>query len=282
MNRINLYDKFFHSPNWFHLDQNSFDNFSRILRDDQILSAQELGRAPNDPYISDPDKIYFSFHPHGIYFNEYRGIHARSEKFNGYNMTLDGQYFILDSKLKEDYKLERGKLDCECTALKKVELSKYLVGIGNAGLFIRDALIMHFNFIKYFNGELNEDELIRIITERNLYNRRISDITEGFINSAFTPDTEYQSNVISRNANSLIEVGNYYKILKILNDVGKSVPLCDKYGNIVDPLSCLVAVNEMLEYIISSSYVIERDKIVKAMIDLVYRLREKEKTLIIN
>ena len=280
MNKIDFDDKFFHSPNWAHCGKNFLDRFRSILKDGYILSAQELGIEPDSPKLSDPERIYLSVHPAGNLSSEYTGTGFHGDYDTGFEMTIGGQYFILNSELKKDYILEPGRYPCECTTMDKIELFKYLVGIGNAGLFISDDLTMCFNLIKYFNGELTVAELVNILKER-YFKGYISERTRCLINRLFdinnNRENYYPTNAVSQDANSFIEIGNYYDILKILEEKKRSIPLCDKYGYIVDPLSCLLKVNEMLDYVGSNIDIIDRDGTIDAMKYLIYRLRESER-----
>lgn len=274
MIKINLYDKFFYSPNWTYHNRGELREFENILQSGYILSSRMLGKKPRFDGVSERDKVYLSVHPLGEFASEFIGK-SDIEYDNCYKMTIEGQYFILSSEFKKDNKPEPGKYDCECTVLDQVDLYKYLVGIGNAGLFINDDLILCFNFIKYFNGMITEDELINIIRERHFKN--ISERTRGIINRLFTPCYNYLSTTVSKKANSFIEIGNYYHILEILDNIGKNISLYDKYGYAVDPVSCLAYVNEMIDYIGTNLNILERNGITDVMHGLLNRLREKER-----
>ena len=270
MSSINLYDKFFHSPNWKPTsNEGPLERFRDILKSGYILSREKLGLPPRYPYPCRTDRVYLSVHPNGEFYHMHRGISIDDED-TAYEMTIKGLYFILSAKLMEDDKIEPGIYDGECTVPDQIELYRYLVGIGNAGYTIDDNLVLCFNLIKYFNGEIAESELISAIKERS-FNCDISNRIRGLINSFFSPSYETLPKMTARKARSYVNAGYYHGILGILDEVGKSIPLYDKYGYSIDPNKLLVAANDMHKYIGANLDIAERAGMREAMIDLVDR-----------
>ena len=277
MEKLNLYDKFFHSPNWANpSDVKALEKFRDILHDGYILSPLKMGKKSPYPAPCRSDCVYLSVHPNGNFGNMFHGKGYCMDYSNGYVITIEGSYIILSEELMRDYELEPGNYDCECTVLDQIELYKYLVGIGNAGYSIDDNLVLCFNLIKYFNGELEESELVKYIRERRL-DGYISDRTGALINYFFTPCNNFLSKTMARSIESFIDIGNYYNILRILEEENRSIPLYDKYGYLIEPKKREEDVKMMYDYISLNLDLIDRDGTVDAMTGLVRHLEEKYK-----
>lgn len=279
MDKIDIYNMFFNSPNWSYRNRYQLDEFRAILQSGYILSPKMLGRKPNFPELSEEDKVYLSVHPNGKLAKRYTGKHTRgkdneSDYANAYGMTIRGQYLILDSKLKRDYKIERGEYDCECTVLNQIELYKHLVGIGNAGYYIKDDFILCYNFIRYFNGEIDDNELLKIIKDSTFYSS-ISGRIWTTINCYFNPRNYDLKKQMHNPPEYFVEIGNYYNILMILNELKKDIPLYDKYGRLIVPKNSIEEARMMHEYISSNLDDAIRGRIYDAMDELSDRLDEK-------
>ena len=275
MSNINLYDKFFHSPNWSYHNRFQLNEFRTILQSGYILSPTKLGKEPFFPELSEADKVYLSVHPNGEFAKEYIGKHSRNEAdySNGYGMTLRGQNFILSSDLKNDYNPERGEYDCECVVPNQVELYKYLVGIGNAGYSINDDFVLCYHLIRYFNGEINDDELVKIIKDSTFYSS-ISGRVWCTINYYFNPRQNYLMKQMHNSPESFVEVGNYYNVLMILEELRKNIPLYDRYGNIIVPQKSIEEAKKIHKYIQTNLDFATRDKIFDSMEELSERLEK--------
>lgn len=278
MEKINLYDKFFHSPNWnTNLISCSIERLRDILKSGYILSAEQLGKISgyNEPYK--PNRVYFSVHPDSEFASSYHGDKHYTDFETAYVMTLKGQYFILDRQLKEDYRLSPGAYDCECTVLNGVKLDKYLVGIGNAGFSVDDFLVISFNLIRYYKGEITEEELTNIVRERTLI--ATGDI-DRFMDYSYNGISCYNHFVaLTRNEiDHFIEVENYPKVARILDEENRNIPLYDKYGFRVNPEESKKEIKRMLKYISSNLRLLKKDEFAYAMRELKERLRENVKT----
>ena len=129
-------------------------------------------------------------------------------------MATQGFYFILNAKLCKDYSVKPGWCKFECTVPDEVDLYKYLVGIGNAGLSINDKFVICYYLIKYFNGEISIPELVSIVRERD-FRSDLANAVVGYINACFTPSYGYLDELLLDGAKSLIDIGSYYDIVRI-------------------------------------------------------------------
>lgn len=261
MNKINLCDKFFHSPNWDDSETkpgersiNSLDRFRKILKSGYILSSSNLGS--KSPWECDSSKIYLAVYPKG----DFSGIYNKGySDTDGYEMATSGFYFILDSKLKDDYDIERGSYKYECVVSNRIDLYKYLVGIGNAGYSIDYFFEMCYLLIKYINGEVSESDLITVIDERNInsiFNTSIH--AKSCINHCFKSG-EFLNNTLSEDAKKFITIGKYYDILRVLEEEEKSIPLYDMYGYPIDPEKRIIDAENMMEYISANRDIVNNE-----------------------
>ena len=250
MIKIDLTDKFIHSPNCFdNHNKEALKRFRNILKSGYLLIPKESGIKTNHYY---DDKIFFAVHPYGKFSKYYpeKGLACFSNT-DGYQMASRGIFFILNSKLREDYDLQPVTYKYECATNNNVDLYKYLEGIGNAGLNIDDKLIYSYYFIKYANNEIPASKVIEIVKERNLdvdLIMALKSISKS-INSMFLKEYNYLNIVLSKSAENLLNNGNYYQIVNILNEENKKIELYDKYGYSINPKNRLKEVNEMYKYL---------------------------------
>lgn len=165
-------------------------------------------------------------------------------------MTSTGFYFILNSRLKEDYEIKPGHYPNECVVSHEIDLYKYLVGIGNPGCSIDYRILESFYFIKYTLGEINFSELSNILN--NLYSTSdIVMVIDSVVNRLcfFDPDYNYLLYSISTETDKLINFGNYYNIEKILKEENLNIELYDNHGYLVDSEQQLVKVKMMQDYL---------------------------------
>lgn len=262
MIKINLRDKFFHSPNWddkkVELGErsiNSLDRFRKILKSGYILSSSNLGS--KSPWECDSSKIYLAVYPKGDFSGIYNKGYSGTD---GYEMATSGFYFILDSKLKDDYDIERGSYKYECVVSNRIDLYKYLVGIGNAGYSIDYFFEMCYLLIKYINGEVSESDLITVIDERNInsiFNTSIH--AKAYINHCFNTDNFLNNNTLSKDPKEFISIGKYYDILRVLEEEEKSIPLYDMYGYPIDPEKRIIDAENMMEYISANRDIVNNE-----------------------
>lgn len=64
--------------------------------------------ALDDRMTGNNDKIYLSVYPNGSYSKEFSGNSNLKLGYDGFDMTRNTFFLILNSKLKEDYKLDPG------------------------------------------------------------------------------------------------------------------------------------------------------------------------------
>ena len=240
MEKIDLTDKFFHSPNWE--NKQDLQRFRSIIKSGVLLTPKESGYSTR--YFN--DRIFFAAHPDSK-MNPY----YENDEDNGFDMATRGTFFIFNSKLNEDYVLVPGAYQYEYTTTSNVDLYKYLVGIGNAGLNIDGRLVYCYYYLKYINGEISLDELIQRIRERNL-NKRLSEAVESTIYNIYCgilPEYDYLPYVLAHNPEDFIRTENYFEIEKILKEAKKDIVLCDKFGYCVNPQGRMQEIKEMKEYI---------------------------------
>ena len=246
MERIDLSNKYIHSPNWE--NRNDLRSFREILRSGYLLTPFASG--VHTRYYD--DRIFFAVHPNGLFSNDYpnKGLACFSIT-DGYQMASRGIFFILNSKLKEDYDLQPVKYKYECATSNNVELFKYIEGIGNAGFDISEELIYSYYFIKYANNEIPASEVVEIVQERNLRTHLIMTLKSisKSINSMVLPEYNYLNRVLSTDVNNLLCIGKYYEIERILSEEGKKIELYDRYGYSINPQARLEEVHEMYEYL---------------------------------
>ena len=278
MIKISLYDKLFHSPNWNStINEGILDRFTDILKSGYILSRQKLGLLPRYPAPCKPDSVYLSVHPHGELYDMFPGKEIFKYNRKGYEMTIKGIFFILSKELIEDCDPKPGSYYGECIVPDQVELYKYLVGIGNAGFTVNSDLVVCFNLIRYFNGELKESELVSIIKERKLiYN--IPDRTRALVGRLLNPNQNELHKIIYSDVDSFVTAGYYYDVVRILDSLKKDIPLYDCCGYLINPKDCLMDVQMMHDYIGSNLNIVKRDGFIDDMEALIDSLKEKYKS----
>lgn len=246
MEKLDLSDKYIHSPNWD--DNRDLTGFQEILRSGYLLTP--LSSGVHTRYYK--DRIFFAVHPYGQFSDDYpeSGLACFSNT-DGYDMASNGVFFILNSKLREDYDLQPVKYKHECATCSNVDLFKYLVGIGNAGFDISDELIYCYYFIKYSNNEIPASKVIEIVQERNLRTNLVTTIESisKSINSLYLPEYNYLYHVLATDVDSLISTKQYYEILRILDEESIKIGLYDRYGYPIDPKSRLEEVRMMYAYL---------------------------------
>ena len=254
MGKLCLYDKFFHSFDWDDIrKEDSLERFRAILRSGHLLSAEKLGI--KSPFKCNSSVIYLGIHPDGIYTTTYSG--RKRDEYSGYFLATRGSYFILSSKLCKDYSISPGTLQFECTIPDEIDLYKYLVGIGNAGLAIDENLIQGYLLTKYINGEMPELVIERETKDRNPESI-IRDRVNGAINRCFTPCRHFISDLLSTTPESFITVGNYYNISRILREENRNIQLYDNYGNPINPGRQLTKTKKMYEYIAANREIVNK------------------------
>ena len=247
--KIDLTDKFIHSPNWEYTKD--LERFQDIVKNGYLVTPEESGIRTS--YYK--DKIFLAVHPNGIYSNDYpasgMGIFTN---LNGYTMATHGLYFILNSKVKEDYDLQPLTYKYECFSNRKIDLYKYLEGIGNTGFNIDDKLIYCYYFIKFANDCIPASKIIEIVQERNLdFGLALAIKNESVcVNSLAVPEKNYLNLILNSKVEDLFKIGNYYEIVKILKEEKQNIKLYDKYGYLLDPEKRIDEVNNMYEYVISN------------------------------
>lgn len=276
MNKINLCDKFFHSPNWDDSETkpgersiNSLDRFRGILKKGYILSSSKLG--VKSPWRCDSNKVYLAVYPKGYFSSIYN---TGNSGITGYEMATKGFYFILDAKIKDDYDIIPGSYKYECVVFDKIDLYKYLIGIGNAGYSIDNFFEICYFLIEYINGEISESSLIGVISERSVNSYfDISMNAKAYINHCFNTDNFLNNNTLSKDPKEFISIGKYYDILRVLEEEKKSIPLYDMYGCLIDPARRITDVENMMEYIKANRDIVNNEEARERLKELYKSLR---------
>ena len=265
MEKIDLNDKYIHSPNWE--NRNDLENFQKILRCGYLLTPEESG--VKTAYYK--DKIFLAAHPNGVYAKEYPEVGiACFSSTDGYQMASKGLFFILNSKIKEDYDLHPVTYKYECAVNQKIDLYKYLEGIGNAGFDIDEKLIYCYYYIKYVNGEIPASEIIEVVQERNLGLNLVMvlDSIGKSINSMALPEYNYLNCVLSADVDSLLRTGRYYDVSRMLSEENKKIELYDKYGYPIEPQARIEEVHNMYDYVKDNKMIQTGDSYFRKMDEL--------------
>lgn len=259
MSKMDIYNTFFHSPNWANpSDDKPLEKLRGILHDGYILSPLKMGKKSPYPEPCRSDCVYLSVHPDGNFGKMFQGKNYYVDYNSGYAMSIQGLSLILSAELMKDYKLESGVYDCECTVLDQIELYKYLIGIGNAGYSIKNGIEISYNYVRYFNGEITISEFARFMRERTII---VGESIDRCLDYVYNSLTSYNHliKVVDADIDRFIDVGKYYQVLKILEEEGKNIPLYDKDGNSLSPENSREKVRMMLDYIASSSKRMQRE-----------------------
>ena len=216
MSKIDIYNTFFHSPNWANpSDDKPLEKLRGILHDGYILSSLKMGKKSPYPEPCRSDCVYLSVHPDGNFGKMFQGKNYYVDYNSGYAMSIQGLSLILSAELMKDYKLESGVYDCECTVLDQIELYKYLIGIGNAGYSIKNGIEISYNYVRYFNGEITVSEFARFMRERTII---VGESIDRCLDYVYNSLTSYNHliKVVDADIDRFIDVGKYYQVLKIL------------------------------------------------------------------
>ena len=247
MDKIDMSDKFFHGVKWD--SDNLHDKLmtlKEILKSGYILGSASQGI--DSPY---DDKIFLSVYPISIYSNLYKGNGYAQE--DAFNMTRRSFYFILNSKLKDDYKIIPGNYPSECIIQSKIDLYKHLIGIGNAGCEISVSILICYYFNTYMCNEITIDELEKYIRETCWFtniNTAISEIQRSITNPLLD---NYFDCSIEKDEKSLIFYRNYYRLKQMMEENNFDINLYDNSGYLVDDVKRLETVKKMKKRIIDSN-----------------------------
>ncbi|MBO4245321.1 MAG: hypothetical protein J5892_01120 [Bacilli bacterium] len=175
MERIDLKNKFFHSiltgSSFYESPDNklAIEKLESILQSNKLYSRKSL--LDNDyleKYIPFSYDIFYN-EPTEICLAAYPNIGEYSFIREG-NSIIDAYYYfvksdkrmclIFDNQILNDYQIRKGKLHNEYYLTGDLDISKYLVGIGHAGLEIRKNLLILYYYFKYYNNEISLDDFL--------------------------------------------------------------------------------------------------------------------------
>ena len=244
MERIDLKDKFFHSPNF---QREGLENFKKILTSGYIGSPSVTGVKSFWPI---KDYVYLGMHPDGYLTKKYKPTeYTGFNSTNGYEMSTSNLFFILNSSLENDYTIIPGAYEHEGKVLHKIDLYNYLEGIGNVGYYISDRLTYCYYFIKLANEDLEDvNQLIQMVRERNLRTNLSMTINNIGYRVPFA-NHEYIKHTLSKRPEDYLHKGYYDEIVNILKKENKDTKLYDKFGVLIEPEKHLVKVKKMYDYV---------------------------------
>ena len=278
MDKIDLSDKFLHSIMGTGAEFDiKITVLEEILDKGYLLSQHDINPELNDK------RIILSVHPNSIYddiyyrtsmdFKDEEPDFADDEFFcyctDAYYDTVYSFFLILSNKIKENFNIRITCDSChELAVTDKIELDKYLLGIGNAGLFIPSNFLSCYYLCKYLNGEINLDNFLSIGKEIN-YSIPASRFVDR-LNCEVTNDHTLDY-FINSDPNEFIrdKKRSYYILKEILNKYSKNIPLCDRFGYILDYESQLKKVIEMQKYIkkTKNNNLISKDNVKRLYLD---------------
>ena len=255
MAKIDMTDKFYHAVMWDEVDRNKrLQTFRDILKCGYLLSTFEQYKMGVD-YNSELDRtvsnnIYLSVYPKGIYCDMYKGNPNTKFIYDSFYMTNETLYFILSSKLKEDYNIIPGKYPNECLIKEKIDLYKYLVGVGNTGFNIDKKVLSSYFITRYMNEEITREELIQRLSKMYLYND-INKVINELYSALLTnnPHYNYFDQSTSLEPVDLIQLGDYCDVKRILEEENCNIGIYDTYGYYIEPEEQLTKVKGMQEYL---------------------------------
>ena len=253
-------DKFFHGVKF-----DEYNNDIRLMTLKKIIKSGFLLGPYSQGYHSPygyGDKIFLSVYPGGKYSSEYNGNGFATD--DAFEMTRSSYYFILSSKLKDDYDIQKGNYPHECTVESKIDLYKYMIGIGNPGFRINFRLLGCYYVTKYMNGEISYDDLIKLLQETYYFantETAIADLIDVLVNPY--RKFNFLNRVFDDDEMKIFEKDRYHDLKSVLDEVGINIKLYDNTGYIVDEKMQLERVKYIESYIKDSDY--ESRKYVEAL-----------------
>lgn len=174
MERIDLKNKFFHSiltGSSFYAPDNklAIEKLESILYSNKLYSRKSLlDNGYSEKYLPFSYDVFYN-EPTEICLAAYPNIGEYSFMREG-NSIIDAYYYfaksakrmclIFDDQILNYYQIRKGKLHNEYYLTGDLDVSKYLVGIGHAGLEIRKNLLILYYYFKYYNSEISLDDFL--------------------------------------------------------------------------------------------------------------------------
>lgn len=175
MERIDLKNKFFHSiligSSFYESPDNelAIEKLECILRSNKLYSRKTLldnGYSKkylpfnHETFYNEPTEICLATYPN---IGEYSFMHEADYIQDAYHYfvnTARRMCLIFDNQILNDYQIRKGKLHNEYYLTGDIDVSKYLVGIGHAGLEIRTDLLILYYYFKYYNNKISLDDFL--------------------------------------------------------------------------------------------------------------------------
>ena len=284
MERVELRDKFFHGvltrsfPCRLSDNTQVIEKLESILRSNKIYPRKSLlDNGYSDKYLPFSDNIFYN-EPTEICLAVYPNIGEYSFMRGEYSIFDAYWYFVrrakmclmFDNRLFDDYQIRKGKLDDEYYLTGDIDVSKYLVGIGNAGLETKKSLLILYYYFKYYNNEISLDDFLVNTGEglgsgnRDYYDLNIKNIAEiidrtPLVKSLLSDENKKIEFTVENAENYLIE----YDIYNALKNISEkyNVKLYDSNGVLIqDRDKRIEEIKVMINYVLEQLNATEEDR----------------------
>lgn len=273
MQRIDLTNKFFHgilTPGFIECeakDKLALEKLKSILSSDKLYCIDSLVKNGfNSDFIpfgvedfyNDTSEICLSVYPDiGKY--SHCGDKLLIDSFSQFSARTF--YLIFDEDILYDYSIKKGKLANEYYLKGDLPVSRYLKGIGNAGLDIKRNLKVVYYYFKYYNDEISfkefliySGEMINTSNYESLYNLgKIENIAE-VIDEMYWFEYPYVNGkeICELAVNSIdtyIIRASYYEQLKKIA-LKYNINLFDKNGLLIEEDNIFNKIDDMKDYVL--------------------------------
>ena len=286
MERIDLKNKFFHSVltgSSFHESPDNklaIEKLESILHSNKLYSRESLldnGYSEKylpfsyDVFYNELTEICLAVYPN---IGEHSFIHEGNSIIDAYYYFVKRAraiYLIFDDQILNDYQIRKGKLNNEYYLLGDLEVSKYLVGIGQPWLDIRKNLLILYYYFKYYNNEISLDDFLVNTGEgiasykRDYYDlnnvKNIAEIVD------FQPWIEYFQNSEKRQTEFAVNGAEYYLLDNNIYNAVRAIcekydiKLYDSYGVLIqDRNKRIEEIKEMINYVSEQLDATEEDR----------------------
>ena len=271
MERIDLRNKFFHGIliGSSYDDELAIEKLESILRSGRLYSRKSLldNGYPKmylpfdyDVFYNGPTEICLAAYPN---IGEYSFMRESDLIQEAYTCFANRMCLIFDNQILNDYQVRKGYLHNEYYLTGDLDVSKYLVGIGKAGLDIATNLKILYYFFKYYNNEISLDEFLvntgegcRSVSENHdLYDlNKIQNIAEVVdcrnLAKCLRSDGKWKIEFKVNSAEDyLVEFANYDALKRISEKY--NVKLYDGYGVLIqDKNHRIEEIKEMINYVL--------------------------------
>ena len=291
MERIDLRNKFFHSTLTYSFICESPDNklviekLESILRSNKLYSRKSLldnGYSEKylpcsyDSFYNEPTEICLAVYPN---IGKYSFMHEENsladpyfpDAYHSFVNSYKRMCLIFDDQILKDYQIIKGKLHNEYYLTGDLDVSKYLVGIGHAGLEINRELLILYYYFKYYNSEISLDEFLVYSGEgvtsryRDYYDinnkKDIAEVVDCTYWAQFwLLNDEKKVELAENSAEHYLREYDIYNVLKLISEK-YNVKLYDSYGVLIqDKDKKIEEIKEMINYVLEQLDAIKEDR----------------------